>query len=129
MQFRTARAMTAVMTTNSYLFLFLMLGVVALNTVAQLLFKAGIRTVNTSDLIGTLVFNLPIIAGYVLFFLGSLAYLYVIRHVPLSTAFPTTVLIHAFVLIAAHFIFGEAIGAAKLFGIALIFTGVYFIWL
>lgn len=113
----------------TYFYLGLMLCVVVLNTAAQLLFKVGVREVRMDDIISTVVLNLPIVLGYLLFFAASVLYLFVIRHVPLTTAFPTTVLIHALVIISAHFLFGEVITLHKLIGILLMFTGVFFIWM
>jgi drug/metabolite transporter (DMT)-like permease len=99
-----------------------------MHSTSQMLYKSGVHNVRFTDPVNTLLLNGPVFFGYLISFLASLLYLYVIQHVPLSTAFPTTVLIQVFVILGAHFFFKEAITVNHLIGFLLIFAGLYFIW-
>ena len=57
---------------------------------------------------------------------GSAAFLYIfaLRKIPLSVAFPSVSLSYAIVAVLGHFLFGEAFGIKQIGGIALIMGGV-----
>ncbi len=115
-------------THSLFYWLGLMLVVVVMHSTSQMLYKSGVHNVRFSDPINTLLLNGPVFFGYVVSFAASLLYLHVIQHVPLTTAFPTTVLIQVLVILGAHFLFKEAITVNHLIGFGLIFGGLYFIW-
>jgi small multidrug resistance pump len=55
---------------------------------------------------------------------AALFYIVAIRRLPLSLAYPTVSLGYAIVAIAAHFLWGERIGAGQVAGIVLIWCGI-----
>jgi small multidrug resistance pump len=62
-------------------------------------------------------------------FYGSAAFLYMfaLRKIPLSVAFPSVSLSYAIVAVLGHFLFGEPFGVKQIGGIALIMGGVMLI--
>jgi small multidrug resistance pump len=62
-------------------------------------------------------------------FYGSAAFLYMfaLRKIPLSVAFPSVSLSYAIVAVLGHFLFGEPFGVKQIGGIALILGGVMLI--
>jgi undecaprenyl phosphate-alpha-L-ara4N flippase subunit ArnE len=113
---------------STYFYLGLLLLVIIMHSSSQMLYKSGVHNVRFTDPINTLLLNAPVFFGYVISFAASLLYLRVIQEVPLTMAFPTTVLIQVFVILGAHFLFKEAITLNHFIGFALIFAGLYFIW-
>lgn len=109
-------------------YLLLTLLVVCMHSSSQLLFKAGSRSIETRDLLNTFLMNWPIILGYVISFTASLVSLSIYKHVPLTTVFPTLILIHVFVLLGACYFFNETISLMKMIGMGLVFSGICFIW-
>lgn len=58
---------------------------------------------------------------------GSLMWFYMLKHYPLSVAYPMVSLSYVFGMIAASVFFNEPVGLSKWFGVLLIMTGCYFI--
>ena len=60
---------------------------------------------------------------------GSAAFLYIfaLRKIPVSVAFPSVSLSYAIVAVLGHFLFGEPFGIKQIGGIALIMGGVVLI--
>jgi drug/metabolite transporter (DMT)-like permease len=60
---------------------------------------------------------------------GSAAFMYIfaLRKIPLSVAFPSVSLSYAIVAVMGHFLFGEPFGVRQIGGIALIMGGVMLI--
>lgn len=56
--------------------------------------------------------------------LGAISYVLVLRHMPLSLAYPTTALGYVFVAYLSHRLWGEPFGFWQVAGIALIACGV-----
>lgn len=73
------------------------------------------------------IFEKYTILGLLIYFTAALAYIYSLRKVPLSFAFPSVSLSYFFVSIAAHFLLGESFTFVKLIALLLISTGILFL--
>ena len=112
-------------------FLILLMGVL-LNAGAQLLLKAGVRplgAIGTAP--GTLLPGLakamaqgPVIAGLACYVVSVGLWLVALSRVDVSLAYPMLSLGYVVNAIAAWALFGEAVGAVRFAGIALILLGV-----
>lgn len=71
--------------------------------------------------------NLPFALSGVCFGLGSLLWMYIVKHYPLSQAYPLVSLSYVFGLLAAMVFFQEEVGLAKWAGVALIGLGCWLI--
>lgn len=67
------------------------------------------------------------ILGLGLYFAAALCYMYALRKIPVSVAFPSVSLSYVLVALLAHWMLGESMGPQKLAGIALIVGGVFLI--
>nr|WP_294863451.1 EamA family transporter [uncultured Pseudogulbenkiania sp.] len=100
------------------------LAMVLLTVSANLFFKSG--AVRVADgLLGLL--NIKIVLGFVCFGLAALLYIVVLRVLPLNVAQSLGTIQFVAVIIAAHLVLGEPIGATRLLGIGLIISGVVLI--
>ena len=61
--------------------------------------------------------------GIVFLVLSLVSWLYVLRHVPLSVAFPLSNAVHVFVPFASWYFLGEIIAPTRWWGIALVILG------
>jgi multidrug transporter EmrE-like cation transporter len=61
--------------------------------------------------------------GIVFVILSLVSWLYVLRHIPLSTAFPLSNIVHVLVPLSCWFFLGETISLRRWCGIALVLTG------
>lgn len=61
------------------------------------------------------------------FGVAGLLWVYILRHYPLSQAYPLTALGYVFGMIAAIVVFGEQVTALRWLGVALIVAGCFFI--
>ncbi len=64
------------------------------------------------------------IIGLGLYFLAALCYMYALRKLPVSVAYPMVSLSYVVVALAAYWLYGEPLALPKLAGIALICAGV-----
>jgi drug/metabolite transporter (DMT)-like permease len=62
--------------------------------------------------------------GITTYILSFLSWLYVLRHLPLSVAYPLISVVHLLVPLGAWLILGEMISTRRWIGIACVFTGV-----
>ena len=67
------------------------------------------------------------ILGLGLYFAAALCYMYALRKIPVSVAFPSVSLSYVIVALLAYWMMGETLGPQKLAGIALICGGVFLI--
>ena len=112
-------------------FSLLMTGVL-LNAGAQLLLKAGTNRMGefafTADNvipIGLkLASNAPILAGLACYVVSVVVWILALSRVPVSVAYPMLSVGYIVNAVAAWWLFGEALGAQKLVGIAFIVIGV-----
>jgi len=112
-------------------FLVLLAGVL-LNAGAQLLLKAGVKPLGAiGETPGTLLPALaaafargPVLAGLACYVLSVAVWLVALSRVDVSIAYPMLSLGYVVNALAAWWLFGEAVGAARLAGIGLILIGV-----
>lgn len=71
----------------------------------------------------TLLVNWHFAACGLLFGTSSVLWIYIVKHYPLSVAYPMISLSYVFGLLAAMLFFHEQVGAAKWMGVALIVAG------
>lgn len=70
-----------------------------------------------------------IMLGLVMYVLGSLLFMLVLRKRDVTFVFPFMTLSYVWVMLLSAYLFGEAITLVKVLGVALIFTGVFMIYL
>lgn len=97
------------------------LAMVLLSVSANLCFKSGAERAADS-LLGLL--NYKIVLGFLCFGVAALLYIVVLRVLPLNVAQSLAAMQFVAVIVAAHFVLGEPIGAVRLLGIGLIFSGI-----
>jgi multidrug transporter EmrE-like cation transporter len=113
----------------------LILAVVTTNALSQMLLKHGMNTVGRFEFAGgSLLRMVPVIALnpfvitglFVLVFSMGL-HLMALSRVDLSYAYPFLSISYVLVLLAGHFLFGEAVNAARILGVTLICVGTFFV--
>jgi undecaprenyl phosphate-alpha-L-ara4N flippase subunit ArnE len=67
-----------------------------------------------------------VIGGITVLILGFVNWLYVLRWVPLSIAYPVTSVVHGLIALGAWLFLGEHIGSLRWMGIGLITAGIVF---
>lgn len=97
-------------------------------TVSELLLKVGAsETAATGSAIEWLgisgLASLWTWAGIVMIVLSFLCWIYVLRHIPLSVAFPLSNVVHITIPISCWFFLGEAISTRRWIGIAVVICG------
>jgi multidrug transporter EmrE-like cation transporter len=115
--------------------IFLLLICVALNTIAQVLLKAGVRTVGAIDFslahIGraaaALLFEWHIFTGLVCYVSSVAVWLMVLSRIEVSVAYPMVSLGYIATAIAAYYLFGESLSPTRIAGIFIILLGVYLV--
>jgi small multidrug resistance pump len=85
----------------------------------QVFFKLG--AANRTTLLA--FFNPQIAGGGVLYFLGAVLWIWALSKVPLTVAYPFTILTFVLVYLASIIVLGERPTAAALFGVALVLAG------
>jgi multidrug transporter EmrE-like cation transporter len=113
----------------------LLLICVALNTVAQLLLKAGVQTIGVIDFgvsrlwrtLWTLVFEWHIFVGLLCYVTSVVVWLAVLSRTEVSVAYPLSSLGYVATAIAAWYLFAEPLTAARIAGIFVIIVGVYLV--
>jgi len=88
----------------------------------QLSLKAGALH-PASNLVGML-FKPYIFGGLFLYFIAALFYIYAIRAIPLSVAFPSVSLSYAIVAYLSHIIWGENFGIYQILALVIISIGI-----
>ncbi|WP_434632591.1 SMR family transporter [Chromobacterium sp. CV08] len=105
---------------------------VLLNAAAQLCLKAGVRQIGHFDFsaanalpIGwSLATNLPIIGGLSCYAVSVVVWIMALSRVEVSVAYPMLSIGYVVNAMLAYWMFGEALSAQKLIGIAVIIVGV-----
>jgi multidrug transporter EmrE-like cation transporter len=113
----------------------LILVCVALNTIAQVLLKAGVKTVGVFNFsMGhiwqaaiSLVFEWHIFIGLVCYVASVGVWLLVLSRTEVSVAYPMSSLGYVATAVAAWYLFGEPMTAMRVAGIAFIIAGVYLV--
>jgi len=96
---------------------------ILLGVAGQVLLKAGAG----GETLLQQFFSLPSMAGLVLYFAAALCYMYALRRIPVSIAFPSVSLSYVLVALLGFWLFGEAMSMPKLAGILLVCAGVFLI--
>lgn len=102
-------------------YLALMLSI-AFGIAGQLILKAGAAK-SSGSIIAQLFTPLSII-GLALYFCSALAYMFALRKLPVSLAFPTVAISYPIVALLAYWTAGEQIGLYRMIGIGLVVAGV-----
>ena len=109
---------------------------VLFSSVAQIALKRGMtqcdcsftpQLSNVMPLLSSLVLNPFVISGVFLHVLALVTWLYVLKHVDVSYAYPFISMGFVIVLVLSYFIFNEAINLYRLAGVALIIFGIILI--
>ncbi|WP_341703955.1 SMR family transporter [Ferrovibrio sp.] len=101
-----------------------MLGIgILIGVAGQVLLKAG---ANGETLLQQIL-NPQSIAGLLLYGAAAFCYMYALRRIPVSVAFPSVSLSYVVVALLGFWLFGESLTAAKLGGIVLICAGVFLV--
>lgn len=92
----------------------------------QILFKkAALAQTPGAFALGPLLTSPWFGAAVVLYGLSTVLWVYILSRMPLSLAYPFSLLGAALVPFAAYFLFGEAVGIKVWFGTALVLAGLY----
>jgi len=103
------------------------------SSVAQIFLKKGMLQCDCSfrlaadnlwPLFVSLVLNPFLVAGVSLHIAALVSWLYVLKHVEVSYAYPFISMGFVIVLLLSHFLFNENINAVRIAGVALIVTGI-----
>lgn len=113
----------------------LILAVVTTNALSQILLKKGMNTIGKFDFGGSTLFSMIPVVALNPYVVGGLAvlvfsmglHLMALSRVELSFAYPFLSVSYILVLVAGYFLFGEAVNASRIFGVALICAGTFFI--
>ncbi|MFW9258155.1 multidrug resistance protein [Nostoc sp. KVJ20] len=106
----------------------LLMFVVLLGTTANLSLKYGLYisspTKGESTSIRNLLFSRYFLIWFVCYIFMTVLWLYVLRIIPLSQAFPVLGLMYALIPIASHYLLKEQVIFSQWVGISIIITGV-----
>ncbi len=112
---------------NIITWLLLML-VVLLGTTANLSLKYGLHisspTKGATASIQNLLFSRYFLIWFICYTFMTILWLYVLRTIPLSKAFPVLGLMYALIPIASHYLLKEQVVFSQWVGISIIITGV-----
>jgi len=90
----------------------------------QILLKTGAE--RSADTVGQFLDAFTII-GLLTYALAAPLYIFAIKKIPVSLAFPSVSVSYIAVAIAAHYLWGEPLGPPQFVGIALIGAGIFFL--
>lgn len=79
------------------------------------------------DIIVKLLSNLPLYTGLACYGLSMIFWLYVLKHMELSKAYPMVSIGYIFTLFIGHFLLGESIPPIRIIGVIIICIGVFII--
>lgn len=96
---------------------------VLLGVAGQMLLKSG---ASSETLLQQFLAPQSII-GLALYFAAAICYMYALRKIPVSIAFPSVSLSYVLVAVLGFWLYGEALTMSKLAGIALVCVGVFLI--
>ena len=98
---------------------------VLLGVLGQIGFKYGaIRIPETGTIIEKAITAWPICIGLMLYAFSTVLWIYVLRYVELSYAYPMLSLGYVLVFIASYFLFNEPISSLRVMGLICILTGI-----
>jgi len=103
---------------------YVVLGIGILAGIAgQMLLKAGAD----APTLAAQILRPSTLLGLALYGSAAFLYIFALRKIPVSVAFPSVSLSYAIVAVLGHFLFGEPFGIKQIGGIALIMGGVVLI--
>jgi small multidrug resistance pump len=108
--------------------IFLLLTSIFIAVIAQLFFKAFSLSKPGSENIYLYLLNYKLILGFSLYFMSAILYIFALKKIDLSVAYPTISISYIFVILLSHFIFGESLTTYKILGSVLIALGVSLMW-
>ncbi|HSW70208.1 MAG TPA: EamA family transporter [Gammaproteobacteria bacterium] len=89
----------------------------------QIALKTG--TLNVAGSSGLPLFQPFVILGLGCYFASALFYIFALKKIPVSVAFPSVSLSYVAVALIAHFLWNESFGSQQMIAIAFILTGVF----
>lgn len=107
--------------------IFIVLACTLLVAIAQYLIKLGANHLTHAGLLATTIgiFTIPqLFAGYCLYGIFTVLFVYALRHGELSILYPLIALSYVWVTITAVLAFHETMNAFKIIGIAIIISGI-----
>ncbi|MEH1944088.1 MAG: EamA family transporter [Nostoc sp.] len=66
-----------------------------------------------------------VVIGLLSYFLAALFYIYSLKYIPISVAFPSVSISYVAVVFLGHLLWGEAFGVNQIFALLLIGLGIY----
>lgn len=90
----------------------------------QLLFKAAADAWQQAGTIWALPVVYRLLIAFAIYGIATLAWVWVLKHVPLNFAYPVIALTFVIVPVGAKLLFGEALGMRYLLGSGLIIAGI-----
>lgn len=116
---------------NNFVNYFLILFQVVINTVAQLLLKSGAKSLDFTQapltVFMSMISNLYIWGGGIIFVISFLLWLYLLNQFELSFLYPFGSLAFVLAAVGGWFFFSENLSFCRIFGIFSIFIGVLFV--
>ncbi|BBB91197.1 MAG TPA: SMR family transporter [Methylomusa anaerophila] len=98
---------------------------VGIGAVGQVGLKYGATKIpDSGPLVEKIITAWPLLAGLALYGVSTLLWIYALRTVELSYAYPLISLGYVLVFIASYFLFHEPIGLLRLAGLAFILSGI-----
>ena len=100
---------------------------------AQILLKIGMDSIHLepsismTDIVWRVATNIYVLSGVSLHVLALVAWLYALRHVDVSYAYPFIALGFVFTLMAGHFFLNENVNAYRIAGVVLICAGIFLV--
>ena len=96
--------------------------------IAQLFFKAFSLSKPEDGNTFLYLLNYKLILGLSLYFISAILYIFSLKKIELSIAYPTISISYVFIIFISHFIFGESLTTYKILGSILIALGVSLMW-
>lgn len=93
----------------------------------QVSLKAGALH-NPGVSLGALFCQPYVLLGLFAYFVSALLYIYALREIPLSVAFPSVSISYVLVAVLAHLIWGETLGLRQVAALVLIGSGICVLW-
>lgn len=94
----------------------------------QLFLKKGALQIDNAELIRTTLFNISLLMGLTLYVMSTFLYIFSLRKLELSVAYPTSSLSFVVLVVLSFFLFNESITVYKIIGITMILGGIFFLW-
>jgi len=95
-----------------------------ITSTAQILYKLGANRLSFSNLLVSILTNVPLFLGIFLYLVAAAVLLLALKHGELSVLYPIIATSYIWVSILSSYIFGEVINAYKWTGIFFIIVGV-----